>query len=369
MRQNNLFSFFAIFVLVAGVIGYIPDKRLGLYLSKNLVLEWAVILFIAMFFLKNWWLKGFLVWSLIATIHNYNKWSFLVLHTIVLMMVFYQILCDNLNHKNSVYLLNVICVLALLQTTLMILQYYDIWFLFRPKTIGTRPLVGFLANPNHAGAFLALSLPAFFRRKWIWLIPIVLLGLVMADSTGAMIAATIGTMAFVWFIVPSKRWLFVPLVLLAGAGVIWKYDLSAIFSINARFQAWKGILTDYIPLKWFMGWGLGQFKVSFPKIYQLFISGYPSTTSRWEYAHNEFIQLWAEWGIIGLGMVLGYLGHQCIKFIQNRKTLIGLIVFSGVVIAVVNANVNFLFHLSICIVPIIYLAVLNTEVSYGINQT
>jgi len=369
--KNKLFVGSAIFVLAVAILGYVPDAQLKLYLAKNLALEWAVIAFIALLFIKNWWIKGFVLWSLIATIVTYNKWSFFSLYIIVLFAVFYQVLCDHINHRNSVHLLNAICVLTLLQITWMVLEYCGVWWLFTPKNKLMTPFtnltycVGFLANPNHSGAFLALALPAFFRKRWVWLLPIVLIGLVMARSSGAMVAGIIGTMVFVWFIAPKKRWLFVSLVLFAGAGLIWKYDLQSILSINTRLHAWKSVymVTYWVGhWKWLWGWGMGQFPVSFAPIYQVFIMKNPEAV-RWSIAHNEFIQLWFEAGLIGLGLVLGYLGHQAIKFLRAQKTLIMLIAFSGVIIAVVNANVNFLFHISIGIIPLIYLAILNLEVN------
>lgn len=373
--KNKLFIGSAFFVLAVAILGYVPDTHLKGYLSKHLALEWAVIMFIALVFLKNWWLKGFVLWSLIATVANYNKWSFLTLYTIVLMTVFYQVLCDKLNHKNNIYLLNAICALALIQVGWMILQYCGVWWMFTPRNKIIVPFsnlgycVGFLANPNHAGAFLALALPAFFRRRWIWFVPPVLTGLAMSRSAGAMIAAMVGAGAFMWFVAPRKRWLFVPLVLLIGIGFVLKFDCSPLRLLSGmkvgRFHAWKSIFgVSYAVghLKWLIGWGPGQFDISFPRIYQLAIMKNPAL-ERWAWAHNEFVQLWYEQGIIGLGLILGYLGHQFSKFLKTRKTLITLIAFSGVVVAIVNANANFLFHTTTAVIALTYLAILEERIN------
>ena len=94
----------------------------------------------------------------------------------------------------------VICVSALFQATLGICQ----WAWFDPVssllvhvvnvTGGTdhRTAIGTLGNPNFLGAYLAISLPFFFRRGWAWFIPVFLLGLYAADAMSAIGAAIIG---------------------------------------------------------------------------------------------------------------------------------------------------------------------------------
>lgn len=302
-------------VLIVAILAYVPDGRLSLYVSKALILEWAVILFIALLFLKNWWLKLFVVWCLIVTVGNYNKFS----------------LCQSL---------------------WMVLQYNGIWWLFIPKTGAEtgnlHKLVGFLANTNHAGAFLGISLPAFCRGKWRWgLIPVGVT-LLMSLSAGGMAAGVAGIATVVYF--TRKKYLWV--VLLIGVVMILKVDLRSIITGSGRYGAWRFIFTDYIPIKWLTGWGLGQFKVSFPLIYR---TVQPAISENWTTAHNEFIHIWAETGIIGLGLMVGYLIHQIIKFFKTRK---GLIAFAGVIAVIVSSNTIFLFHTTVGVVGITYLAML-----------
>lgn len=339
-------------VLIVAILAYVPDGRLSLYVSKALILEWAVILFIALLFLKNWWLKLFVVWCLIVTVGNYNKFSYITLNTILLMTVFYQILVDKLNKEAITQLLNTICVLALCQSLWMVLQYNGIWWLFIPKTGAEtgnlHKLVGFLANTNHAGAFLGISLPAFCRGKWRWgLIPVGVT-LLMSLSAGGMAAGVAGIATVVYF--TRKKYLWV--VLLIGVVMILKVDLRSVITGSGRYGAWRFIFTDYIPIKWLTGWGLGQFKVSFPLIYR---TVQPAISENWTTAHNEFIHIWAETGIIGLGLMVGYLIHQIIKFFKTRK---GLIAFAGVIAVIVSSNTIFLFHTTVGVVGITYLAML-----------
>ncbi len=77
---------------------------------------------------------------------------------------------------------------------------------------------------------------------------------------------------------------------------------------GGRLALWENSLRmvkDY-PL---LGVGLGNFKVFSPKYHQWHIDSYKGSSLRQPArAHNDFIQMWAELGLVGLGVFLAVLG-------------------------------------------------------------
>ncbi len=99
-----------------------------------------------------------------------------------------------------------ICVSALAQAALGICQ--KLWFdpvstIISKVVVTTGALdfstpTGTLANPNFLGAYLAISIPFFFRRRWIGFVPVVAFGLCITNASAACGAAIIGIGYFLW---------------------------------------------------------------------------------------------------------------------------------------------------------------------------
>jgi O-antigen ligase len=99
------------------------------------------------------------------------------------------------------------------------------------------------------------------------------------------------------------------------------------------------------------GWGAGSFCHTFPsyqkkhpEIYNL--PGSPNRKMRWEYAHNDYVQLLAELGLIGAGLVLAMLICAVRYFFQQRIYLRPHIMFLvlALVITAAHAWVDFQFQ-------------------------
>jgi O-antigen ligase len=142
---------------------------------------------------------------------------------------------------------------------------------------------------------------------------------------------------------------------------------KTLFTFNERTGVW-GEVWKYIIVKHpIIGVGLGQFKIVFPKIEQSINSPYlePNnklfTSIKWTFAHNEYIQFWAEMGAIGLLIGLGYLvtilwkGRKLIN--QNQR-----IMFAGILAMLLTSITWFNFHLTGAVLFIIYLAMYEKEV-------
>lgn len=219
-----------------------------------------------------------------------------------------------------------ICIAAFIQADLAILQKfgtdipYKLISLFTPveRGLGEYAAVGTLGNSNFLAAFLAISLPFFFRPNWFRALPHIFLGLMVSNAATANVAAAIG---IGYFFFGAK-----------GAGIL--AFLAAIYLICV-----KGISMDSERLSWWVkavreicqswktiifGRGPGASWLSpDPRIY--------------EAIHNEYVSTFYQYGLLGLVFLIGFL-----------KTLLtgNRILVTALVIASVNCLGNFPLHLA-----------------------
>lgn len=171
-------------------------------------------------------------------------------------------------------------------------------------------------NPNLGGVFLALCLPAFMAGGWWAAGVLVALGILIAKSTTAALAALTG--AAVWCLITyrGRRRVLAgaaaALMLFAGVW-FWRVDsLDRLFSCS-RWIVWTHAALA-IPAEPF-GRGLGSWAAVFP----LLASGIPAlnapTATReglaavavFEQAHNEYVQAAFELGLQTLALIIAFL--------------------------------------------------------------
>lgn len=111
-----------------------------------------------------------------------------------------------------------------------------------------------------------------------------------------------------------------------------------------------------------MGWGLSSFQYVYPKAQADYFATHPDTelaytTRRSHMAHNEYLQVAVESGLIGLGLLLLALGEVFWRgFRHNRavpageRLLHAAFGFSGLAVAL-HALVDFPFHLPQLVIP------------------
>lgn len=329
-------------------------------------------------------MKAFALWILIRltitfTPNTYN-------HFILAMMFifFYQAVKNKLEVKYFNMVLNGICVIALLQVAMMIAQYFNWWLVIYPKGMVVKSaylnnfvmhlennynqykhfITGFFGNTNDTSAFLALVFPAFFRKKWLWGIPVIAIALLLAKSLGGIIAGFLVALYFILSTAKKYRFKLTALWVVFGA---WAYNfignIQELISFSGRLPIWKEVWQNMIIRKPVIGWGLGQFQVDFPAIQKaissplLYEGAREGVRWRWTTAHNDYIQLWAELGTIGIVIVLGYIVCTISKGI-NIKLHADKILFAGLIAGLSNAFVNFMFHTTTAVLFLVYLAML-----------
>ncbi len=194
---------------------------------------------------------------------------------------------------------------------------------------------GLYVCPNHLAGFLevaalmGLSIVCWSRQNfWIKLAAgygaiVCAVGILLTGSRGGYFSTLVGLIAFgllsfralrrahfhqVW--VPIVAAVSIALVLLAGAVVIFSSHhpiqsrLSKVLTEDVRIQIWKMALQQFkeSPV---VGTGAQTFR-HFGRLYRP--SEMPADP---EYVHNDYLQLLAEYGVIGLALGLFFVGAHC----------------------------------------------------------
>ena len=386
-------------ILIFIVLGFATHAASNFRVSKEICASWAIILFVALFFVKNIWLRLFLIWTLIRGIMGFNVHTTPTLFIMFLYIVFLQVLINNLKKEHLVQLMNGICILVLIQVTWMILQKSGVWIKIIPldikqadilkllwggRIVITRgnynhTLTGLMSNINMSSSVLALGLPAFFRKKWYWGIPLVWVGLYLAGPMGGILPALI--IMGIWVALEFRQhraWIITLGICLFFLYILKTERLSLLLTGSGRTPVWKDIVQYVIlfkegglvtnqwllnfPQRMFFGWGVGMFKVIFPRAQQAFLSTWSNVV--WMQAHNEYLQAWMEGGLIALGLLVGYFGSLIRKGFKYR-TYISKIAFLAVFCGIMNCFVNFLLHTTAAGLFLAWIAILEKETEKG----
>jgi putative inorganic carbon (HCO3(-)) transporter len=173
-------------------------------------------------------------------------------------------------------------------------------------------------TPNTLGGFLAMIVPLTFSFKHKnWLILLLSFALFLTKSLGAFLSFFCGLI--IYFILKGrleKKRIILLITLLVIFGLLLilrtsqqKYHLQPIFSTLMRLSYWQGAL-KIIQAHFLTGVGLGNFNLM-----------------QTRYAHNSYLQIWVEVGIIGLitfFWLIGIIFKTALQNIRNSPDKIGL---------------------------------------------
>lgn len=356
-------------------IGSIPayNFRLG----RLMLTEWSLIIIIATLLVKNVGLRLFLYYVVIRNIigywealhmpgEGYNIYTqtiYVTTQTMLLAILAYEGVKRWINRDNTVLLLDLICLAAILQTTVMIMQCNGLWIGLVPRGINSfiylgyshYNITGLTSNANMAGSFLALSLPAFFRTKRYVFIPLVLTGLWLSHSMGGMVPAAV--FLFIFALIKCPKRLRIPAVLTCAAIATLFYLRDPHLVSGSRFKVYKVVAINLITMKPIIGWGTGQFQHAFRLIAAKYFH-FSAYKDVFRQLHNEPLQLYFEYGIIGLALI----ATSLIQIIKNGvHSKYRFILYGALLIGAINSCVNFLFHTVVCVIFLIYCAILEGD--------
>lgn len=368
-------------VLLIGALGFTPGL-LPFRLGEELMSQLAIVLFIAIFYIKNRWIGVFLLWNIVRFYLGINNMSIWTIHTTIFYVVLYQMLFDKFNKNNIDIILDGICLVAIYQVCSMTLQFMGIWVHIIPLTLkdgGTfitffsrtkfsmtlvdnipyywSTLTGFTSNVTMASGLLAMCLPAFFRKKWYPGIILVVIGLLMAKAMSGIVAAIIISTIYIWVSHSKIRWQTISVLLaMFITYILISENHEQLLNGSGRWETWRFIITKLIPKRWIIGWGVGQA----PALWPIISKETSFKGIAWIHAHNEYINLWLEYGVIGFVIGMGYV-FTLVKngFINITKDKTKLLIFLGAVSGLLNCMVSFPLHVTIGFMLVVYLAILD----------
>ena len=176
--------------------------------------------------------------------------------------------------------------------------------------------VAFMGNASMNGCLIAVTLP-FLWKNWNWWVCAVPVYAVFL--TGA--SVPVGVLAIVMLTLTSHRIVGIAVAALAFVSgfALQSYDL---FSSNGRFLAWKHLWKFFVDENFsrLIGMGTGSGMALFPVAQQK--AGV--TTSFFWWAHNDFLQVGLEQGLIGL-IALLILVVGVIWKVRNDRVMLAVV--------------------------------------------
>ncbi|MBA7521770.1 hypothetical protein ES705_13881 [subsurface metagenome] len=309
----------------------------------------------------------------------------------------YFIITNNINNNKQInHILGVMLIVGGLFGIYGILQYQGIDFSFWIRNLGRNKVFGLFGNVNYFAEYLIVLLPLAISLFFVCInkvYKILLLGGILAIGGSIILTFTRGSylaigissifMFFLYLSSQGKSFIkehkkifvfilaFIILVTFLfalpnplnepGTAIskikerISITQLTKDYSLRRRFATWK-FTTMMIKDHPILGSGLGTFKYNSLNYQAKFFdqrenrSFYPYGIA--DKAHNEYLQLWAELGIIGLGVFLWLIityfnyGIKLLKRIENKYKqgiIIGLM--GGVIAVLIDAIFGFPLHL------------------------
>jgi hypothetical protein len=170
-----------------------------------------------------------------------------------------------------------------------------------------------LGNPNFLAAFLAISAPFFFRRKWCVFLPLILGALIATKTATAIAALLIGAGFYLWG---------------------WKGSVLAVFPGAAYFALWKNPASLIERLAF---WTDALQKISHSWHTLLFGVGPGIYWQAGNMLHSEYAYLVFNLGIVGLILAFIYILQSCSHFTDRR-------LFASIIVILVDGAGNHLMH-------------------------
>jgi hypothetical protein len=194
---------------------------------------------------------------------------------------------------------NILCVTAVIQAGLGVAQsfgYNPIFDFYRALVAVTSHLppnaaTGTLGNNNFLAAYVAIALPFFFRRRWCYFLPLLIICLHVAVTTTAAIAAIAGA---AYYFYPQVRGQLRSIALagaaVAGCCIYYAFIYHPIIG-NNRPDMWLN--------------GIQKVAGSWQSI--MIGYGPAATWKPGDELHSEYVMALFNFGAVGLGLVAAYI--------------------------------------------------------------
>jgi len=167
-------------------------------------------------------------------------------------------------------------------------------------------------TPGILAGYLTMIAPlVLLYKKRIWLAIPLFAAILLTASLGAFIGLSLAALVYVLLkndFKKSRIIFLLGLILLIPLVFLMRYTsgkehLSPMFSVFMRLNYWHDTI-QVIKLHPFIGIGLGNFNLAYSR-----------------YAHNSFLQFWAEAGLIGLASLIWFIYAILTNSINKLKSL------------------------------------------------
>ena len=334
-----------------------------------------------------------LVLLILITIFSFIKNGFLMssLHDGIIFsayFILYFLIINNLkNEYQFKSFIRVFFLTSFIVALYTILHYYD--FISYLQEYGQ--VASLIGQKNWISNYLALIFPLMFcfyllekikKKKMIYFISLSFLytALIICQSRGIWISLSLSLLFGVFLIFKfkfyhlfkeNKKCLILLVIVFIVITLIYSVDnplnKSALTvsqraistfeekdpSINTRILMWK-VTGQMIKDKPFLGGGVGSFKINYLDYQAGFLKEHPEYNQYWsnaKEAHNEYLQIGAEIGLFGLGIVLLLILKLYILFIiflkketDNKRKLICWGLLLGVTSFLIHSLFTFPLH-------------------------
>jgi len=275
------------------------------------------------------WIKIF------VTSGNYPIKIFMPFFNILCIVWFYKLCTEYLDRKDIAKIFKWLRYSVILLLLYCTLQYFKLDEFLSGLADSGDQLVGTIGNPSHLAGYLALLSPLFFNKKGV--LPLILLWFIilLTGSASGLFTALVVLVAYL--LIKRRFWLGGGVSFLACfGGVVLLLTKSNFFTSSHRLEVWRMAL-EVFKGKPITGFGLGSFALN--KFYINRIS------SIWRHAHNEYLQISFELGIIGLVLILWVIFNALKDGWTLRKDNNGAILISIFVGFICLSCFTFTMHL------------------------
>lgn len=180
--------------------------------------------------------------------------------------------------------------------------------------LGYQVMVGMFANVNHFATILFSSIPIvlylmIFMNRRALAVLILLLIIVMLFATGSragiLIGLAITAVSIIMLVWPGPISSFIVLLLIVGL-IAYGFGISTVQDYDPEYGRRYFAIITWAAIKenWFLGIGYGAFDMIFShyEVRDAINASYVN------HAHNDFLEVTLEGGIIGLSLIFLYIG-------------------------------------------------------------
>jgi len=321
-------------------------------------------------------------------------------------ILIFFLITNNLNRNTDFNsFIHLFFIISFLVSIYTIMQYYGV----DPYLNDLHSLTSTIGQKNWISNYLAMIFPVMFsffllektqknKIVYFFLLSILYATLMICQSRGIWISIIFSILIGILLVYKfklfeifkrNKKWLFLLLITFMAITIIYSTDNSlnkstitipqramSIFDIdgssfNVRLFMWR-ITFEMIKDKPLFGSGIGTFKMNYLNYQAEFLKNNPyyvKYSGKAGEAHNEYLEMWAELGIIGLGIFIGFIlmfYSLVIDYLKKNDSDKDKLIVFGLVLGITSFLIHslFTFPLHVPALGVTFFAIMGLAVVY-----